>query len=246
MSTIDPRISPAHRLRRWLATADGRRSLRAVWHVLLAIAFFALVAVLEHKGNAWRHAAMQGDLEARRTRAMVAKGLGHSDALSVLEHAMTGFGAALLGVVVLQLLYVKLVAENGRPAEPLGRAGWVGALMVAGTVGGGAGKVMYPNTEVMVGALVAAVVLALFALPNVWRRLAWDAPQWIIGVAGGVMWVAGDVAWKIHHAPVTRDPPAVVTAHLVGGLILLVVTSWAVGKLTRRTQWLSPAPMGDR
>ncbi|WP_084910952.1 hypothetical protein [Burkholderia ubonensis] len=246
MSTIDPRISLARRLRQWLATAEGRRCLRAVWHILVAIAFFAVVAVLEHKGNGWRHAALLGDPEARRMRAKVVKALGHDDALSVLEHAMTGFGAALLGIVVLQLFYVKLVTENGRPIEPLGRAGWVAALMVAGTVGFGAGKVMYPGTEPMVGALVAIAVLAVFAFPRQWRRLAEHAPQWIIGLAGGVMWVAGDVAWKIYHAPVTQDPPEIVAAHLIGGFVTLVVTSWAVGKLMRRTRWLSPAPTRGR
>ncbi|KUZ97528.1 hypothetical protein WI40_14725 [Burkholderia ubonensis] len=246
MSTIDPRISLARRLRRWLATSEGRRCGRALWHILVAIAIFAVVAVLENKGNGLRHAAMLGDPEARRLRAKVVKALGHGDALSVLEHAMTGFGAALLGIVVLQLFYVKLVTENGRPIEPLGRAGWVGALMVAGTVGFGAGKVMYPGTEVLVGALVAIVVLAVFAFPHQWRHLAEYAPQWIIGLAGGVMWVAGDVAWKIHHAPVTHDPPEIVAAHLMGGVVTLVVTSWALGKLIRRTRWLSPTPTRGR
>lgn len=225
-------------------SAEGRRGLRALWHVLLGIALLALVAFLEHKGNGWRHAAMRGDSDARRLRAIVAQTLHHHDAPSLLEHAMTGFGAALLGAMVLQGFYVRLVLENGQPVKHLGHVGWGAVLIGAAFVGASVGSVMYPHTGVMVGVFVTAATLVPFAMPNRWRRLAWKAPQWIIGWAGGGFWFAGEIAWKIYHAPVTRDPPEIVAAQLVAGLVALVATSWAVGKLTRSSRSLSPVPSG--
>ncbi|MDF3084381.1 hypothetical protein [Burkholderia sola] len=189
---------------------------------------------------AWRTAAQHGDPVARAGREWVRALVGHRDALSVLEHAMTGFGAAVLGVVALQLYYAQLAVETRRrTVGPLGRAI---ALLVAGTVGIGMAQLSHTGTQIMIGVFMAGAVWVTFIFRDLWRRLAWEAPRWNIGWVGGVVWVFDDVAWKIYHASATRDPPAIVVAQLVAGLMLLVVTSWAVGRLTQRIRWLQPIP----
>ncbi|WP_175907390.1 MULTISPECIES: hypothetical protein [Burkholderia] len=232
------------RLRCRLTAVDGRRYWRAGWHILLAGALFALIDVLEGRGIAWRTAAQHGDPVARAGREWVRTFVGHRDALSVLEHAMTGFGAALLGVVALQLYYAQLAVETRRrTVGPLGRAI---ALLVAGTLGIGMGQVSHTGTQIRIGVFMAGAVWVTFVFRDLWRQLACDAPQWNIGWVGGVVWVFDDVAWKMYHASVTRDPPAIVVAQLAAGLVLLVLTCWAVGWLTRRIRWLHPIPNGGR
>lgn len=172
------------RLRCRLTAVDGRRYWRAGWHILLAGALFALIDVLEGRGIAWRTAAQHGDPVARAGREWVRTFVGHRDALSVLEHAMTGFGAALLGVVALQLYYAQLAVETRRrTVGPLGRAI---ALLVAGTLGIGMGQVSHTGTQIRIGVFMAGAVWVTFVFRDLWRQLACDAPQWNIGWVGGV------------------------------------------------------------
>lgn len=234
------------RLRRRLAASDARGWPRAGWHVLLAIAIFMFIATLEDRGMAWRRAAQHGDPEARHLRRVVAQALHHVDALSVLEHAMTGFGTAVIGVVALQLYYAKLALEVSHEPQPVGPFGRAVALLVAGAVGVGMGNVSYAGTRIMVGVIVASAVWGTFVFRDAWCRLAWSDPQWNIGWVGGVMWVVVDVVWKIYHAAVTRDSWVIVTAQLVAGFVLLVVTAWAAGRLMRRMGGLRPIAMGGR
>ena len=126
------------------------------------------------------------------------------------------------------------------------RAAVSAGSLVAAALGYGVGSVMYPGTRVLMGGITAAYVLVPLIYRQQVARAALAAPQWCTAVAGSGFWVFLDVMWKLYHAPRVHEAPAMVAVHLGLGLAGLVMASWALGWLARRTAWLHPAPTGGQ
>ncbi|MGY4837948.1 hypothetical protein [Burkholderia pyrrocinia] len=236
--------------RRWGAIETWPEPLRAVYHALLGGLLILIAFRFETAGSAWRKAAERGDPAARAARAWVRAAVGHHDALSALEHAATGAGCALIGFGILQVGYAVLVPGRDRPAEPFAEpfiaSQWAILALAAAALSYGVGSVMYPGTRVLMGGITAAYVLVPLIYRQQVARAALAVPQWFTAVAGSGFWLFLDVMWKIYHAPRVHEAPAMVAVHLGLGLSGLVMASWVLGWITRRTAWLRPAPTGGQ
>ncbi|MEK7898132.1 hypothetical protein AAB990_22850 [Burkholderia contaminans] len=236
--------------RRWRSIEYWPELLRTLYHALLGGLLILIASSFESAGSAWRKAAERGDPAARAARAWVRAAVGHHDALSALEHAATGAGCALIGFGILQLGYAVLVPGRERSAEPFaepfGAWEWAILALAAAALGYGVGSVMYPGTRVLMGGITAAYVLVPLIYRRQVARAALAAPQWFTAVAGSGFWLFLDVMWKLYHAPRVHEAPAMVVLHLGLGLAGLVMVSWGLGWIARRTAWLHPAPTGGQ
>lgn len=160
---------------------------------------------------------------------------------SVLEHAVTGLGYALVGLSVLQIYY--FIDEWPGAADapvPL----WIrvlGSIGVGGPIAAIAWTVAYPGHGPY-AALIAMV--AVYAVLNCERQTRWLAratPGRFIGLAGGLMWANFDLAWKVYRWPTTHDSASVVLTHLAASLVGLAVCGAAFSALLRRFHWLQPS-----
>lgn len=232
--------------RGWSSIEHWPEKRRVAYHAILGGVLIVIAMALEAAGDAWRKAAQHGNPAARAGREWVRTLFGHRDALSALEHAATGAGCALIGFGILQVGYAVILSGRGRPVEPFVASQW--AYLVLGTAGlsYGVGSVMYPGTGGPMGVIVAVFVL----VPLIWRqqvcRAALVAPQWITAAGGVPFWLLLDGMWKLYHAPRVHEAPALVALHLGLGLAGLVMASWALGWITRRTAWLHPALTGGQ
>ncbi|KWK68821.1 hypothetical protein [Burkholderia ubonensis] len=224
--------------------------LRILYHALLGGLLIVIASTFEAAGDAWRKAAQHGDPAARAARAWVRAAVGHHDALSALEHAATGAGCALIGFGILQVGYAVLVSGRDRPVEPFAEpfVAWQWAVFALGAaaLSYGVGSVMYPGTRVLMGVITAAYVLVPLIYRQQVARAALAVPQWFTAVAGSGFWLFLDVMWKIYHAPRVHEAPAMVAVHLGLGLAGLVIVSWGLGWIARRTAWLHPTPTGGQ
>jgi hypothetical protein len=114
---------------------DWLHARRVLRHLLLAVASLTAAGLLFQWGEDGRRAATQGDLDVRAMRAAVRAFFHWHDAVSVLEHALSGLGMALVGATILQLFYASDPGPNSVPVSAgnfrlfgVGRIGQVSAL----------------------------------------------------------------------------------------------------------------------
>lgn len=217
---------------------DWPRKRRALRHLALCVPPLWLSLALYSYGMAERHAAEHGDHAVLAARAAVRAFFHHRDATSVLEHAVTGVGYALVGLFVLQIYYF---IDEWPGATDVPVALWLrvlGSIGVSGPIAATAWTVAYPGHGPY-AALVAMV--AVCAVLNCERHVRWLAratPGRFIGLAGGLMWANFDLAWKVYRWSATHDSANVVLTQLVASLVSLIVCSAVISGLLRRVHWL--------
>ncbi|MBR7963508.1 hypothetical protein KDW41_24090 [Burkholderia vietnamiensis] len=226
--------------RTWLAIDNWPAEGRLTYHVAIAMLLVLLVGVAEHWGESLRAAARHGESAVIHLRASIRAFLGYSDAFSWLEHTATGLGSAIVGFGVLQLVYAVAIYRRGRNDTPSPIWRSIRAGFLAASLGYGMGSVMYPGTRLLSGAIVAIAVFALISFPKWRERIAFTTPGRFTCIAGAIAWILGDVFWKVYHAPIVHEAPAVVATHLGLGCAALALASWGLGAIARRTAWLKP------
>ncbi|WP_431229159.1 hypothetical protein [Burkholderia contaminans] len=231
--------------RRGWSIATWPIKLRAAYHVALGIALIGLVVALEAAGFAWRKAVHHGNPLATGWRTAIRDHLPHPDAVPALEHLATGMGCALIGFALLQcLFYAGVVADRGQPFKRMDAGQWVRCVLIVAVTWVCVGALMYPGTRVIGGGVVALGLVPVFAWPNWTRRVALEAPQWVIGLFGAAAWFVDDLSWKAYHVPRVHQAPAIVAVQLGLGFVGLVLVSGWLGRIARRTAWLHPTPIG--
>ncbi|KVR85608.1 hypothetical protein [Burkholderia vietnamiensis] len=241
MSTIAPRLSLAHRLRRRVATADWRGNARRSRHLILAIAAFWFGWWLFEWGNWERAAARAGDSQVLAVRHAIRETLQFVDAVSVLEHALSGIGMAAFGMAVLQIYYFAYhpAGENGSRFPRWGRA--LLFILIASVAATFAWPMTYGHTGPLVVPVGLLVIGWWLARPDHLSRLAFDAPGRFIALVGGLAWLNFDLGWKLQQWPTTHDTFGVVLGHLLASAGTLIACSAGVGAAVRRFSWLRTA-----
>ncbi|HIE5945812.1 TPA: hypothetical protein ACXN34_007888 [Burkholderia cepacia] len=245
MSTIEP-CPFAHRLRRRIAAADLPGKLRAGWHLVLTAAAFSLGWRLFLWGNWERAAARAGDPHVLAVRRAIREALKFADAVSVLEHALSGIGMAAVGVGALQFYYYVFCATRG--SEP-GFPRWGKILLfvlIASAAVTFTWSLIYGRTGPLVVPAGLFVIGWWLARPDHWSHLALRVPGAFIALIGGLVWLNFDLAWKVSEWPTTHDTVAVVLAHLLASAATLITCSIAAGAAVRRCAWLRPASAGGQ
>lgn len=245
MSTIDPRLSLTRRLRRRL-TAGGRANARRAWHLFVASVAFSLGWGLFEWGNWERAAARAGDRQVLKVRHAIREALQCPDAVSVLEHALSGIGMAAFGMAVLQVYYFAYHPAAGDESTfpRWGRA--LLFLLIASAAATFAWPMTYGHTGPLVVPVGVAVIGWWLARPDQLSRLALNAPGRFISLVGGLAWLNFDLGWKLQQWPTTHDTLGVVLAHLGASAGMLIACSAALGAAVRRCAWLRPAPAGGQ
>lgn len=242
MSKVDPRMPLAHRLRRGVAAADLPGKVRVGWHLALASAAFSLGWWLFQWGNRERAAALAGDRQVLAVRHAIRAALHWDDAVSVLEHALSGIGMSAVGIGALQFYYY-VAYHPPRDNEPTfprwGRA--LLFILIASAAATHLWPLTYGHTDPLVVPVGLLVIGWWLARPDHLSRLARHAPGAIIAVVGGLAWLNFDLGWKVHQWPTTHDTAGVVLAQLLASSGVLVICSALAGALIRRCAWLRPA-----
>ncbi|CAG9243163.1 Putative membrane protein [Burkholderia diffusa] len=230
---------PIHRPR---ASADGRTVLQLMRHLVLCGLSIALASVLNRWAQHARNAAQRGDPAVRAARAAVRSLLHHRDAVSFLEHALSGVGMACAGVAALQFYYfVDQLVRAGDLDPRSWRWRALPHAFVAAGIGALASLHAYGRTGSAAVVVAGLVVGVLLVWPDAVRRGALTTPAWFIGIVSALVWLQFDVAWKISAWPTTHDTAGVVFAHLLASGATLVGCSAAAGLVVRRVAWLRPA-----
>lgn len=241
MSTIEPRLPLAQRLRRRIAAVDLSGKLRAGWHLVLTAAAVSLGWRLFLWGDWERAAARAGDPDVLAARRAIREALQFADAVSVLEHALSGVGMAAVGVGALQFYYYVYCATRGSaPGFPR----WGRVLLfvlIASAAVTLTWSLIYGRTGPLVVPAGLFVIGWWLARPDQWNRLALRVPGAFVALVGGLVWLNFDLAWKVSEWPTTHDTLAVVLAHLLASGATLITCSIAVGAAVQRVSWLRPA-----
>ncbi|WP_412530499.1 hypothetical protein [Burkholderia lata] len=236
MNTIDPRSPSAQGLRYRFA-----RIKQFGWrHLVLSALLFTVTAQLYDAAMGARRAAKLGDPVTRAKRAAVRAFFHHSDAVSVLEHALSGVGYALVGAALLQLFYFVYWPLTPQAAETPRWLRWVWIFVAAATGVALILRVAYVGTGTAMAIFTALGVVAMLVRHARVARIARSAPQWFIGIAGAAIWCNFDFAWKVSEWPTTHDTFGVVSAHLLASATTLIVCSVAGGAAVRRWAWFRP------
>ncbi|HDR8983199.1 hypothetical protein QZM46_07555 [Burkholderia vietnamiensis] len=220
---------------------DWPAKRRALRHLVFSIVTFSIAYWLYALGNWQRSAAHAGDRRILGVRQAIRATLHSTDAVSVLEHALSGVGMAFVGIAVLQIYYFAYQPPRANDVE-LPR--WGRVLLFALTAAAVAAIVWplaYGHTGFLVVVAVWLVIGWWLARPDQISQLAFDAPSSYIALVGGLMWLNFDLGWKLHQWPITRDTAGVVLAHLLASSGTLVACSAAAGAATQRCAWLRPS-----
>ncbi|RQR52622.1 hypothetical protein DIE18_31260 [Burkholderia sp. Bp9125] len=188
-----------------------------------------------------RAAARAGDREVCAGRQAIRAALHWPDAVSVLEHALSGIGFALAGVVLLQLFYFAYWPHTPQPIETPRWLRWICIVLAAAIAVAVVWRFAYLGTGTAMAVLTALAVAALLEHHACVARIARTAPQWLIGIAGAAVWSNFDLAWKVSAWPTTHDSLGVVLAQLLASSGVLLICSALAGALIRRCAWLRPA-----
>lgn len=242
-----PEVAPARlapaclaRLGRRLAARDWRAALRHGWHLVLATTAFSVAWWLFLWGDGERSAALHGDRHVLAVRQAIRAALHWDDAVSTLEHALTGVSLGLVGVGVLQF-YNFVVGTPITNTTPTRR--WLQLVLGAVVTAAAAliaWRVIYGDTGLLVVAAVILVVGWCLAQPERLRRLAFAAPGYFIALVGGLMWLNFDLSWKLQHRITTHDSLGVVLLHLLASGGTLLIMSLVAGAITQRCRALRP------
>jgi hypothetical protein len=223
-----------------LAARDWRAELRHGWHLVLAATASSIAWWLFLWGDGERSAALHGDRHVLASRQAIRAALHWDDAVSTLEHALTGVSLGLVGFCLLQCYYfvVGTPINNTTPTPRwLQRVLGGGATAAAALI---AWRTTYGDTGVWVVSAVILVVGWSLAHPDRLRRLAFAAPGYFIALVGGLMWLNFDLSWKLQHRTATHDSLGVVLLHLLASGGALLIVSLVVGAITRRCRALRP------
>lgn len=226
--------------------ADWRGKARSAWHLILASTAFSVGWWLFEVGNWERAAARAGDRKVLAVRRAIRESLQFPDAVSVLEHVLSGIGMAVFGVAILQIYYFAYhpAGENESTFPRWGR----GLLFIP--IASAAAAFSWPMTYGHTGPLVVPAGLLVIgwwlARPDQMSRLALDAPGRFIALVGWLAWLNFDLGWKLQQWSTTRDTFGVVLAHLMASSGTLIACSAGGGAAMRRCAWLRPARAGDR
>lgn len=228
------------RIGKRLAARDWRAALRHGWHLLLAATALSLAWWLFLWADGERSAALHGDRHVLAARQAIRAALHWNDAVSTLEHALTGVSLGLVGLGT-QQCYDFVVGTPITNTTPTPR--WLQRVL-GGVVTGAAAliawRVIYGDTGVwVVGAAILVVGWSL-AQPERLRRLVFAAPGCFIVLVGGLMWLNFDLSWKLQHRTATRDSLGVVLVHLLASGGTLLIVSLVAGAITRRCRALRP------
>ncbi|KWN65894.1 hypothetical protein WT90_32895 [Burkholderia stagnalis] len=188
-----------------------------------------------------RAAARAGDREVRAGRHAIRTALQWADAVSVLEHALSGVGFALAGVVLLQCFYFAYWPHTPQTSETPRWLRWICIVPAAAAADALVLRYAYLGTGTAMAVLTALAVAAVLEHHARVARIARAAPQWFIGIAGAAVWCNFDLAWKVSAWPTTRDSLGVVLAQLLASSGVLLICSAFAGALIRRCAWLRPA-----
>ncbi|WP_175719037.1 hypothetical protein [Burkholderia anthina] len=236
MNTIEPRMQSVQRFRHRFA-----RIKQFGWrHLMLSALLLTVTAQLYDAAMGARRAAKLGDPVTRATRAAVRAFFHHSDAVSVLEHALSGVGYALVGASLLQLFYFVYWPLTPQAAETPRWLRRVWIFAAATTAVALILRVAYVGTATPMAILTALGVAAMLVRHVRVAHVASSAPQRFIGIAGAAVWCNFDLAWKVSEWPTTHDTFGVVLAHLLASATTLIVCSVAGGAAVRRYAWLRP------
>ncbi|WP_290440061.1 phage integrase family protein [Burkholderia cenocepacia] len=216
------------RLRRRIA-ADGRAKARSAWHLSLASAAFSFGWALFEWGNWERAAARAGDRQVLKVRHAIREALQFPDAVSVLEHALSGIGMAAFGMAILQVYYCAYqpAADNESTFPRWGRA--LLFLLIASAAAAFAWPMTYGHTGPLVVPVGLLVIGWWLARPDQLSRLALNTPGRFIALVGWLAWLNFDLGWKLQQWPTTHDTFGVVLAHLGASAGMLIACSAAVG-----------------
>ncbi|MCQ0034136.1 hypothetical protein [Burkholderia glumae] len=236
------RQAPTHlaRIGKRLAARDWRAALRHGWHLVLAATALSVAWWLFLWGDGERSAALHGDRHVLAVRQAIRAALHWDDAVSTLEHALTGVSLGLVGVGILQFYYFVV----GTPiTNPTPTPRWL-QLVLGGVVTGAAAliawRVIYGDTGVLVVGAVILVVGWSLAYPDRLRGLAFAAPGYVIALVSGLMWLNFDLSWKLQRRTATHDSIGVVLLHLLASGGTLLIVSLVAGAVTRRCRTLRP------
>jgi hypothetical protein len=227
-------------IRRRLSIPNWPQKRRALRHLALSLPPLGLAAALYSQGLAERRAARHGEPTVLAARAAIRTFFHHRDAVSVLEHAVSGLGFALIGLFAVQTYYwIDAFPSAEEAPVPL----WfraLGTLAVGGLFAALAWTVTYPGIRPYAALVALCAVSAILNCDGLSRRLARMRPGWFIGLVGGLVWANFDLAWKVYQWPTTQDPASAVLAHLVGSLGALIAFSALFGAVLRRFDSLRP------
>ncbi|RQY49120.1 hypothetical protein DF112_23975 [Burkholderia stagnalis] len=188
-----------------------------------------------------RAAARAGDREVVAGRHAIRATLHWADAVSVLEHALSGVGFALAGVVLLQLFYFAYWPHTPQASETPRWLRWICIVLAAAVAVALVLRFAYLGTGTAMAVLTALSVAALLEHHARVARIARTAPQWFIGIAGAAVWCNFDLAWKVSAWATTHDSLGVVLAQLLASGGVLLICSALAGALIRCCAWLRPA-----
>lgn len=228
------------RLRRRLATVPWRRHGRAARHLMLGFGLFTLGWWLFEWGNHERAAARAGDPQVIAARHAIRVALHAADAVSLLEHALSGIGMAVVGVGILQVYY--FIWQPVRAGASLGPR-WARALLATLACAGAAAfawRLTYGHTGWLVVPPGLLAIAWALARPDQLAHVAIDRPGAFIALAGGLVWLNFDLGWKVQQWPATHDTLGIVCAHLLASGATLVVCGLMTGALIRRCAALRP------
>ncbi|MEB2607211.1 hypothetical protein SB461_11975 [Burkholderia cenocepacia] len=179
-------------------------------------------------------------------RHAIRDALQYPDAVSVLEHALSGIGMAAFGMAILQVYYCayRPAADDESTFPRWGRA--LLFILIASTAATFTWPMTYGHTGPLVVPVGVAVIGWWLARPDQLTRLTLNAPGRFIALLGGLAWLNFDLGWKLQQWPTTHDTFGVVLAHLLASAGTLISCSAAVGVGVRRWAWLRPALAGHR
>ncbi|MBJ9677923.1 hypothetical protein [Burkholderia gladioli] len=221
---------------------------RPDWHHLAcSLGLIGTARVLMDYALALRDAAQRGDPEVRAARAAVREFFHCRHAVSILEHMVSGFGIALVGMAVLQMWYfaqsdARDITPNRKSSErkPISApAQWSITAVAAGAAACLVAQCAYRGTTPAIAlATLICVPLVLVYHARLDLLAVW-APERFIALASAPIWLNYELGWKVSQWRTTHDSASVIAAQLVGSLLVLLATSAAAGGLVRRIRWLA-------
>ncbi|KVM59760.1 hypothetical protein WJ59_31355 [Burkholderia gladioli] len=215
---------------------------RMDWHHL-AVALLAILiaAILTAVGLRLRIAALRGDSAVRAGRAAVNQFFHSQNAVSCLEHMVSGFGMALIGFAVLQLAYFDISGVPRAVVEPKSvptGLRWTVIAVVALLAAWSVAQYAYHGTTLVIAAATLIAVPLCLVYHERLKQMAIAVPQRMIALAAAPLWLIAELAWKVSRWTMAESH-WVVAAQLTGSLLVLLATSAGAGALVRRFRCLA-------
>lgn len=216
---------------------------RMDWHHLaVSLLAWASAAKLTAVALHLRGAAHHGDPAVRAGRAAFNQFFHSRHAVSCAEHMVSGFGMALVGFAVLQLLYFAMSARRNVASAPKPvSAGWRWTIMafVATSAAALMTQIAYNGTAWVIAVLTVIAVLLCTTYHERLEQMAIAAPQRLTALGAGLLWLNYELVWKVTRWTTSPTGHGVVVAELAGSLLILLATSAGAGALIRRFRWLA-------